>query len=147
MSYIIVVLIIALIYFFVKYILKTFFATKRRDRILDEIKIIFNGRLNFRGNPEFEYQNRNITIEYDFETGTRGAYEYIIALIDISDIDDVIIKKLDKKFDFIEKHNKVYIEIYSSWGYQGSKFKERLDEKISLLNSELAIYKSEESVK
>jgi len=127
--------------------LKTFFATKRKDRILDEIKNIFNSRLNFRGNPEFEYQNRNIIIEYDFETGTRGAYEYIIALIDISDIDDVIRKKLNRKFDFIEKHNKVYIEVYSSWGYQGSKFRERLDEKISLLNSELAKYQKKETVK
>ncbi len=123
--------------------IRTFFVSDRESEIFNEAIKIFNGKLNYHGNPEFQFNNRNVLIEYDFETGTRGGYEYIIALIDISDIDNLIRKKINSKFDIIEKNNKIYIEIYSSWGYQGNKFKERLNEKIEKLNSELTKYETE----
>jgi hypothetical protein len=140
---VIAILIIISLYFLIRYLIRTFFVSDRESNILNESIRIFNGKLNYYGNPEFQFNNWNVIIEYDFETGTRGGYEYIIALIDISDIDKLIRKKLDFKFDIIEKDHKIYIKIYSSWGYQGIKFKERLNDKIGMLNSELNKYETE----
>ena len=69
----------------------------------------FNAKINHQGYPEFQFRNRKIIVKYDFELGTRGGYEYIISLIDISDIDKMYRKKLHSEFDLIEKNNKVYI--------------------------------------
>jgi len=134
---VIVILIIAFIFYFIRYLLKTFFVPNRTNEIFDDALITFGGKINKFGNPEFKINNKTIILEYDFETGTGGAYEYIIALIDISDIDKSIVGKLSSKFDLIEKNKNNYIQVYTSWGYQGGKFKERIIEKIDTLNSEI----------
>lgn len=133
----IAILILSSIFFFQRYLIKTIFVPNRKTKIFNETIKLFNGKINYQGYPEFQYNNRNITIEYEFESRTIGGYEYIITLIDISDIENMVRKKLKSEFDIVNNKNKIYVQFYSSWGYQGDKFKERLNEKINKLNSEL----------
>lgn len=137
MGGLIAIFILTSIFFFQKYLIKAFFVPNRKTKIFNEIIKLFNGKINYQGNPEFQYNNRNITIEYEFESRTIGGYEYIIAFIDISDIENTVRKKLTSAFDIVNAKNKIYVQFYSSWGYQGVKFKERLNEKIDKLNAEL----------
>lgn len=134
----IAILMLLAIFFLQRYLIKTIFVPNRKTKIFNEIVKLFNGKINYQGAPEFQFNNRNVTIDYEFESRTIGGYEYIIALIDISDIENMVKKKLNSEFEIVHHKNKFYVQFYSSWGYHGAKFKERLNEKMNKLNSQLS---------
>ena len=63
----------------------------------------------------------------------------MIANIDLTDLDQSQINKCNNKFEIIEKNNRIYAVIYSSWGYKGEKFKERIENKIEQINECLKV--------
>jgi len=61
--------------------------------------------------------------------------EYIIANVVLPKLNDVQLKKCKKIVDIKEVNGKYVSIIYASWGYQGEKFRRRLEEKLNQLTT------------
>ena len=97
--------------------------------------IMYNGKVNINGETELIIKNKKIILDYKLEQIGIRAAEYIIANIDLTDFEQSHIEECKKEFEIIEKNNRIYAVIYSSWGYKGEKFKKRVENKIELINS------------
>ena len=55
--------------------------------------------------------------------------EYVIAGVALPQLNDAQLKSCKKIVDIKESDGKFYAIIYASWGYQGKKFRNRLEQK------------------
>ena len=100
-----------------------------------DAKIFFNAREDLSGNLVLKFQGYTILLEYDLANNTRGLSEYIIANIKLPRLNEEQIKACKKFVDIKESGEKLYAIIYTSWGYQGEKFRKRLEEKLTQLSA------------
>jgi len=112
----------------------SYYGSKARNNIFDEAVEIFDGKVNINGETELTIKGKRIVLDYQLEYAGKSAGEYIIAYIDLSGFDASQIKKCKKEFEIITENNKFYAVVYSSWGYKGEKFKERIESKIDFIN-------------
>lgn len=115
--------------------LLSYFGSKSKRKIFAEAMIMYNGKVNINGETELIIKNKKIILDYKLEQIGIRAAEYIIANIDLTDFEQSHIEECKKEFEIIEKNNRIYAVIYSSWGYKGEKFKKRVENKIELINS------------
>ena len=106
----------------------------RKSGIFKEAIEIYNGKMNLYGKPEFTIKGRKIILDYDTGNGYLQTIEYIITKVDLTDLDKWLLETCKKNFDTIVVNNKIYAIFYSSWGYKGKKYKERIERKIDELN-------------
>ena len=66
--------------------LKYFFINEKEIIKQDLIKY-FDAKRNLNGEYEIRIKERKIIVEFDWEDSIRGASEYIVSYIDISDLD------------------------------------------------------------
>ncbi len=121
---IVIVIIVAVIFLFVQIFLKYFFKNENQNIKHDLIKY-FDAKENINGEMEILLNGRKILIEHDWQNSYRGVSEYIISYIDITEIDKEKNQELLKQYGIINRGGKIYLKIFSSWGYRGTKFKER----------------------
>ncbi len=112
----------------------TYFGSKSKMKIFTEAMKMYNGKVNINGETELIIKDKKIILDYKLEQIGIRAAEYIIANIDLTDFEQSQIEKCKKEFEIIEKNNRIYAVIYSSWGYKGEKFKERIENKIEQIN-------------
>jgi len=112
----------------------TYFGAKSKKRIFAEAMKMYKGKVNINGETELIIKDKKIILDYKLEQIGIRAAEYIIANIDLTDFDYSQIEKCKNEFEIIEKNNRIYAVIYSSWGYKGEKFKERIENKIEQIN-------------
>ncbi len=103
--------------------------------IENDAKHIFGAKEDLNGNLFLEFQGYTVLLEYDLANNTRGLSEYIIAKIKLPHLNDEQINACKKFVDIKESGGKLYGVIYTSWGYQGEKFRRRLEEKLSQLSA------------
>jgi len=109
-------------------------SASRKSSIFDEAIKMYHGKMNLEGKPEFTLKGRRIIFDYDMEYGYFRLFEYIITNVDLSYLDKNLIEICKKEFDTIVVDNKVYAIFYSQWGYQGRKYRERIEKKIDEIN-------------
>ena len=114
--------------------LLSYFGSKSKRKIFTEAMIMYNGKVNVNGETELIIKNKKIILDYKLEQIGIKAAEYIIANIDLTDFEQSQIEKCKKEFEIVEKNNRIYAVIYSSWGYKGEKFKERIENKIEQIS-------------
>ena len=104
--------------------------------IEQDAKKYFGAKEDLSGNLILKMQGYSIFLDYDLAYDTRGMAEYVIAKIELPNPNDRQIKTCKKVVD-IQKGNdgKFHAIVYASWGYQGKKFKERLEEKLSQITT------------
>jgi len=109
-------------------------SASRKSSIFDEALKMYHGKKNLDGKPEFTIKGRKVILDYDTEYSYFRLFEYIITNVDLSDLDKELIEICKKEFDTIVVNNKVYAIFYSQWGYQGNKYRERIEKKIDEIN-------------
>ena len=104
-----------------------YFASSRKSSIFAQARKMFNGKINLKGETELSIKGWKIILDYTLEHIGNGAFEYVIAKIDLSNTLNDIMAKTKAKFDIVELNNKTYAVVYCSWGYKGDEFKERIE--------------------
>ena len=117
----------------VKVLLLNSLASSKSEIFKEAIKM-YKGKMNFYGKPEFTIKGRKIILDYNTGRGHLKTIEYIITNVDLSDLNKRVIDKCKQEFDTIVVNNKIYAIFYSSWGYKGEKYKERIEGKIDEIN-------------
>jgi hypothetical protein len=112
----------------------TYFASISKSSIFTDAKEIFNGKINLNGETELIIKGRKIILDYKLENNGRGVAEFIIAKVDLTNIDSGIKTTLKQKFDIIELNGRTYAVVYCSWGYKGEKFKDRIEMKLQQID-------------
>jgi len=130
MTYLLIIILVGL---FISYLIVKYVLLDNKQDVYADLKQYFNARSHFNGGLELELANRKILVEYDTEISPGKVYEYILAYVDFSDIPREKLEKCRLNIDYTEKNGKTYAVIYSSWGYHGEKFRQRITEKISEL--------------
>lgn len=115
-------------------VLLTYVGTKNKIKIFEEARKIYNGKININGETELIIKEKKVILDYKLEQIGTKISEYIIANVDLTDIEKSIIENCKNKPEIIERNKNIYAVIYSSWGYKGEKFKERIENKIQEIN-------------
>jgi hypothetical protein len=105
----------------------------RKGEIFKEATKYFKAKKNPNGNPEFEFGNRKIIIDYDFDIGFRTSSEYVITYIKTPEINSTNIEEFKRQFEIEKIRNEHYVRFFSSWNYEGNTFEDRLSKKIEEL--------------
>ncbi|MDX1830502.1 MAG: hypothetical protein R3342_13260 [Lutibacter sp.] len=117
----------------VKVLLISSLASSKSEIFKEAIKM-YKGKMNIYGKPEFIIKDRKIILDYDTGKGYLKTIEYIITNVDLTDLNKRVIEKCKMEFDTIVVNNRIYAIFYSSWGYKGKKYKERIERKIDEIN-------------
>jgi len=128
----IISIIIGIIFLISRILLKYFFKNEKEIIKQDLIKY-FDAKVNLNGEYEIRLKERKIIVEYDWEDSVKGASEYIVSYIDISDLNKDKQDELSKRYGIVQRRGKTFLQIYSRWGYRGERFRERNNEIIELL--------------
>ncbi len=103
--------------------------------IEQDAKKYFGAKQDLSGNLVMEMQGFTISLEHDLAYAARGMSEYVVANIALPKLRDEQLKKCKKVVDISEIDGKLYAIIYASWGYQGERFRRRLEEKLNQLTT------------
>ena len=103
--------------------------------IENDAKQFFGAKEDISGNLVMEMYGYTVLLDYDLAYDTRGMAEYTIANIVLPKLNDLPLKRCKKIVDIQEDNGKYFAIIYASWGYQGEKFRRRLEEKLNQLTT------------
>ncbi len=106
-----------------------------KSNIEQDAKFIFSAKEDLSGNLILEFQGYKILLDYDLSYNIYGTSEYIIANVILPKLNDVQLKACKNITDIKESKGKLYAIIYTSWGYQGEKFRNRLEKKLTQISA------------
>ena len=134
-TFVIVILLLAgLLIGVLQYFVFSTFSSNRKEKIFKSIVQDYNGKLNAKGSPEISMGGRKVIVEYDTEMTKSELHEYVIAYVDISDLDERQVTLCDRKFELEIIDNQPYVSFFSHWKFEGYSFANRMEEKIKELN-------------
>ncbi len=119
---------ILLIIIYIVFIIVKRAKSSLKTDIEQDAKKYFGAKEDLSGNLILELQGYTIVLEYELANNTRGLSEYLIANVELPKLNDKQLKSCKKIVDIQENKGKFYTIIYASWGYQGHKFRARLEE-------------------
>ncbi len=106
-----------------------------KNDIEQDAKKFFGAKEDLSGNLILEMQGYTIFLDYDLAYDTRGMAEYVIANVVLPKLNAAQLRACKKIIDIRESDGKFYAIIYASWGYQGEKFRSRLEQKLHQISS------------
>ncbi len=112
----------------------SFYGSRSKMNIFSEVIKMYNGKRNFKGEPEIVIKNRKIILGYKLEHVGNRVAEYLIANIDLTNVEKSQINNCKKHFEIVESKKNIYAIVYCSWGYKGDAFKKRIKKKIDQIN-------------
>ena len=118
----------------IRYLIIEVIPVNRKSEIFTEALKMYKGKMDSNGRPELIIGQRKVILDYGNPPPNGRVFEYVIAYIDISDVESNILKLCNQKFDTEEIYNKTYVKYNCHWNYEGYTFSDRIEKKVAELN-------------